>query len=54
MCYVMCIHVLQIKWKQYFEPYVVMKISQTPRYHEGFVGREFNKISQIMEVQARG
>jgi len=43
-----------VQWREYFEPYVVMPKSKTPKYNPRFVGRIRDKITHLMEVSATG
>lgn len=43
----------QIQWEEDFEPYVVVR-SNVSRYDKRFVGFGWNKVSHIMELQAKG
>lgn len=45
---------MQVNWAQYYEPYVVTEKAVTPRYCRQYVGRFFNKASQIAELFAKG
>lgn len=42
-----------IQWEPDFEPYIVVK-KDCPRYDTRFIGFGWNKVSQIMEVDAQG
>jgi len=46
--------VKQIQWNEYFEPYVVVEKALAPKYWPEFVGRFFNKESQLAELFAMG
>ncbi len=37
-----------------YEPYIVMKRDSVPPYDQGFIGREMDKVSHLLEVHARG
>lgn len=42
------------EWGPQFEPYIVMKASDAPRYWQKFVGPYRDKISQIQETHSKG
>ncbi|ELU04494.1 hypothetical protein CAPTEDRAFT_221047 [Capitella teleta] len=43
-----------VTWMPYYEPYVIVRTSTVPRYHNAFVGRYFDKTSHLMELYYAG
>lgn len=43
----------KVSWEPDYEPYVVVR-SDVPKYDTRFVGFGWNKVSHIMELEARG
>ena len=43
-----------VKYYRGYEPYIVMRRIETPPYNQGFVGRELDKVSHLLEVHAKG
>ncbi len=44
----------QVKYKYLFEPYVIARKKDLPLYNEQFLGRFFDKLSHIQELDAHG
>ena len=44
---------VQVEWEQDFEPYVVVR-RDIPAFDQRFLGFGWNKVSQIMELDAQG
>ena len=44
----------RVKWQPHFEPYIVARKSDLPRYDQRFVGFGWNKVSHVMELAAQG
>lgn len=48
------IDLFQIKYLDRFEPYVIVRTCEVPRYYNAFVGRYYDKASLFMEMNAAG
>ena len=46
--------VLQVEFKMYYEPYIIMERAKVVKYDNSFVGRYFDKSTQLMELYAQG
>ena len=45
---------LQVPYKEEYEPYVVVRRDDCPVYYEKFVGRNRNKLAHIEEMHQQG
>lgn len=46
--------IIKVKWKNDFEPYIVIERNQITIYDQRFVGFGWNKVSHTMTLNANG
>ena len=49
-----CFKTLQVKWRDAYEPYVVLKTSEMPRYEPALLERMGDKIAYGLHLYAKG